>query len=203
MKQKIWNNPVIRILSVLMALALMVGTLAACNKGKTEETTKEATKTIIFPANYYEYFDYKPSEDAEAIKELGKDYYTKVAKKGDQLQIEATSSQIRKLIARNNYYCSELQTTFLGAGDGYAITGSDDYKKVEFILDDKMDEELRDNCIFEVLNIYAMNQLLKGAGDKWNLEVTFINNETGDTVKTVNCPADDLTLTTEELSAEV
>ncbi len=202
MKQKLWNSPVIRILSALMALALMVGTLAACHKNQTEEPTKEDVKTIIFPANYYKYFDYKPSEDADAIKELGKDYYTKVTKKGDQLQIEATSAQIRKLIARNNYYCSELQTTFLGAGDGYAITGSDDFKTVEFIVDDKMDESLRDNCIFEVLNIYAMNQLLKGAGDKWSVKVTFINNENGETVKTVNCPADELSLTTEELAAE-
>jgi len=189
--------------ALVLALLMLASLLASCGSKEEEETAaEEATTTVVFPANYYDYFDYSPSEDVDSLKELGTDYYTKVSKKGNTLVITATEAQIRKLIARNNYYCSEAQNAFLGAGDGYSITGADDYTEVEFVLNEKMDEETRDTCILTILNAYAMNQFLKGAGeDDWSIKVTFYNSDTGDKITSAKIPDEDLVLSTDDLAA--
>lgn len=179
-----------KIFAIVLA-ACMILTLAACG-GKANKTTSsgEETKLLVIPANFYRCFDYSPSEDAKEIKSLGKNYYTKVEKQDDGLLLTVTTAQQQKLTARMNYYISEYEKKLLSAGDGYYVTGSDDFTTLVFNIDEKMDKETWEDLSSHITRYYALNQIMNGAGTHWRLQVDVYNTNTGDEMSSATLPED-------------
>ena len=168
---------------VALALAsLLTHSLSGCAAGTA------AKNYTVIPESYYEYFGDTPGEDVASIRALGPDYCTRAYRKDGGIVIVANSRQRKNLRKRNDHLIKYYKDLFLEESSEYAIHSSPDFRHLEFVYDEKMDETTQNEAVRGLAYMYVLNQLIDGAGENWSLNITIRNCHTGKRIADVKIP---------------
>lgn len=102
------------------------------------------------------------------------------------VQLKVTESQKNTLIENMNQYLSSVSEQFKNLGDGYEISWNSDFSEISYKFDSALSKQDQSNYFTYTETIGMLNQLLKGDGNIYYIDLSIYNSSTGELVSKGN-----------------
>lgn len=108
----------------------------------------------------------------------GNDYQYIYLDENDTVFLNIADSQKDNMINKMNQYLSSIKKQFENLGDGYEISCNSDFSKIDYKFDENLSKQDQSNYFINVETIGMINQLLKGNGSNYYIELNIYNSAT-------------------------
>ena len=116
----------------------------------------------------------------------GNDYQYIYIDSDGAVQLKVTESQKNTLIENMNQYLSSVSEQFKNLGDGYDIRWNTDFSEISYKFDSALSKQDQSNYFTYTETIGMLNQLLKGDGNSYYIDLSIYNSSSGELVSKGN-----------------
>ncbi len=116
----------------------------------------------------------------------GTDYQYIYIDENGNVVLAVDDSQKNSMIVNMNKYLSSLKSQFEGLGDGYEISWTEDFSSIEYRFDANLSKQEQMNYFCYSETICMLNQLLKGDGESYYIDLSIYDSSTGELVSSGN-----------------
>lgn len=116
----------------------------------------------------------------------GNDYQYIYIDSDGAVQLKVTESQKNTLIENMNQYLSSVSEQFKNLGDGYDISWNTDFSEISYKFDSALSKQDQSNYFTYTETIGMLNQLLKGDGNSYYIDLSIYNSSSGELVSKGN-----------------
>lgn len=116
----------------------------------------------------------------------GNDYQYMYLDENDTVFLNISDSQKDNMINKMNKYLSSIKKQFENLGNGYEISYNSDFSKIDYKFDKNLSKQEQSNYFICVETIGMINQLLKGNGSDYYIELNIYNSATNELISSGN-----------------
>ena len=165
---------------------------------KEEEDTEEETVSVTIPASFLHFTGVDAQETADSYLDYCENAYVE---EGNVI-LNLTEKQKEDIQEMNEDYIEEVLGELQETDEKYSCQLSDDYGSVTYTYDADIGQMLQAKLLLGVTSMHALNGMLENGGGNWNIEVTVVSSQTGETVGHGVLPGDEINFDMEELGRE-